>query len=148
VQDVIRAHKAGDWTVRDGVVTVGGHELREGEYTLELVAADDQASTGLPDRGGVVALDVEVTDDLEREGRARDLVRLVQQARRDAGLDVSDRIVLTVTADDSWLDALTVHRDLVARETLATAVDAVRAEAPGGEPQIAVAVAGESGTRA
>ncbi len=146
VQDVIRAHKAGDWTVRDGVVTAGGHELREGEYTLELVAADDQASTGLPGRGGVVALDVEVTDELEREGRARDLVRLVQQARRDAGLDVSDRIALTVTADDTWLAALEAHRDLVARETLATGIAAVPADAAGAEPQISVAVAKGAGT--
>ena len=55
---------------------------------------------------GVVALDIEVTPELEVEGRARDLVRLIQQARRDAGLDVSDRIVLTVVAAEPWLDAV------------------------------------------
>ena len=45
----------------------------------------------------MIALDIEVTDELEREGTARDLVRLVQQARRDADLDVSDRIALSIT---------------------------------------------------
>ena len=60
------------------------------------------------------------------EGRARDLVRLVQQARRDAGLDVSDRIELKVTGTGAWIDALEAHRDLVAGETLATSVVAER----------------------
>jgi isoleucyl-tRNA synthetase len=50
---------------------------------------------------------------------ARDLVRAVQQARRDAGLDVSDRIVLTVSADASVADAARTHAELIRRETLA-----------------------------
>ena len=50
-------------------------------------------------------LDVDVTPELEQEGRARDLVRLVQQARRDADLAVTDRIELTITADADWVDA-------------------------------------------
>ena len=45
--------------------------------------------------GGFVVLDTAVTPELAAEGVARDLVRAVQQARRDAGLDVSDRIALT-----------------------------------------------------
>ena len=124
VQDVIRAHKSGDWQVeRDGdreVVTVGGVELAEGEYRLEQVASEDHASAGLGQHAGVVALDVDVTEDLEVEGRARDLVRAVQQARREAGLDVSDRIALTVVGAAPVLEALERHRDLVAGETLAT----------------------------
>jgi isoleucyl-tRNA synthetase len=130
VQDVIRAHKLGDWTVVDGpdgvTVTVGGRELVEGEYRVDLVASGDRASAGLANRAGVIALDVEVTDELEREGRARDLVRLVQQARRDADLDVSDRIALTVRAPQVWLDALGEHKAMVSQETLATSVVAVR----------------------
>ncbi len=126
VQEVIRAHKLGDWSVErepDGQrVTVGGRELLDGEYRLELVASGDRASSGLSHRPGVIALDVEVTDELEREGRARDLVRLVQQARRDAGLDVSDRIALVVSASQAWIDALDAHREMMARETLATSI--------------------------
>ena len=122
VQQVIRAHKSGDWQVDGDVVTVGGVTLEDGEFTLELVAEDDKASAGLSAHSGVVALDIEVTPELEVEGRARDLVRLIQQARRDAGLDVSDRIVLTIAASDPWLEAVGEHRALIARETLATDV--------------------------
>ena len=120
VQQVIRAHKSGDWSVDGDLVTVGGVVLEADEYTLELVAEDDKASAGLSSHAGVVSLDIEVTHELEVEGRARDLVRLIQQARRDAGLDVSDRIVLTVVATDPWLDAVFAHEALIARETLAT----------------------------
>ncbi len=59
-------------------------------------SADGGTATGVLRRGGFVVLDTEVTPELAAEGLARDLVRAVQQARRDAGLDVSDRIALTV----------------------------------------------------
>ena len=142
VQQVIKAHKGGDWSNDDGVVTVGGVILEPGEYSLELVASGDQASAGLGAHAGVIALDIEVSDELEVEGRARDLVRLVQQARRDADLDVSDRIDLVVTATDLWIDAMETHRELIAGETLATSVHTERIlSEEGAEPVITVAVA-------
>ena len=141
VQNVIKAHKTGDWSVVDGVVTVGGMELLDGEYSLDLVASESAgegiASTGLSRAGGVVALDIDATEELEVEGRARDLVRLVQQARRDADLHVSDRIALDVTASAQWIEAIERHRDLIAAETLA--VDVVATISEGDEPQISVA---------
>jgi isoleucyl-tRNA synthetase len=139
VQQVIKAHKAGDWSVAEGVVTVGGVVLEDGEYQLELVAGDDKASTGLNAHDGVVALDIDVTHELEVEGRARDLVRLVQQARRDAGLDVSDRIDLTVTAGENWLEAVAAHEQLIAAETLASSIDTIRSDGDG-DPVVDVAV--------
>ena len=128
VQTVIRAHKAGDWTADADGVVVGGVRLLDGEYTLEQVASDDQASTGLGHHSGVVALDIEVTPELEVEGRARDLVRQVQQARRDAGLHVSDRIELTIVAAPGWLEAARTHETLIARETLATTIHLVESD--------------------
>ncbi|MEO1057840.1 MAG: isoleucine--tRNA ligase [Actinomycetota bacterium] len=119
MQAVVAAHKAGDWHVDGDTVVVGGHELQPGEFRLEMVAGDDVASSGLASGGGVVALDIDVTPDLEREGRARDLVRVIQQARRDAQLDVSDRIAVEVSGAETWIEALEAHRDLIASETLA-----------------------------
>ncbi len=138
VQLVIKAHKAGDWTNVDGVVTVGGHVLVDGEYRLDLVASDDRASAGLTNRAGVIALDIEVTDELEQEGTARDLIRLIQQARRDADLEVSDRIALSISADPVWIDAATAHRTMVMDETLALELDLEVSATSSGEPLIAV----------
>jgi isoleucyl-tRNA synthetase len=142
VQNVIMAHKAGDWSVDDDVVTVGGFVLQEGEYSIEQVASDDQASTGLGQHVGVVALDTTVTDELEIEGRARDLIRSIQQARRDADLDVSDRIMLSVTGGPAIAEALRVHEDLVSSETLATTIEIDMTGDNDADPMITVVRAG------
>jgi len=126
VQAAIRGSKSGDWSVDgDGAVTAGGLALQEGEYTLEAVAeaeGDGHTAMGMLPGGGFVVLDTEVTPELEAEGVARDLVRTVQQARRDADLDVSDRIALTVSGPSEVLAAARTHEALVAGETLATSV--------------------------
>jgi isoleucyl-tRNA synthetase len=69
-----------------------------------------------------VVLDTNVTSELAAEGVARDLVRVIQQARRDAGLSVSDRITLTIDAADSVTAAARTHEALVRNETLALEV--------------------------
>ncbi|QYJ02450.1 isoleucine--tRNA ligase [Nocardioides panacisoli] len=125
VQHAIKGSKTGDWSVApDGVVTSGGIALEEGEYTLETVAgaADDGTSVGMLS-GGFVVLDTTVTPELAAEGLARDLVRAIQQARRDAGLDVSDRIALRIGGTDAVQAAARTHEALVTGETLATAYD-------------------------
>lgn len=124
VQRAIKGSKSGDWSVApDGVVTAGGLELHEGEFTLETVSAGDgpdHHATAMLPGGGFVVLDTEVTPELAREGVARDLVRAVQQARRDAGFEVSDRISLTVTGAQEVYDATVHHQDLLVEETLAS----------------------------
>lgn len=139
VQLAIKGSKSGDWSVADdGTVTAGGLALVEGEYTLETVAGsgDGDSATGVLRSGGFVVLDTDVTPELAQEGLARDVVRAVQQARKDAGLDVSDRIALTIAGSAEVVAAATAHRDLVTAETLATSYDVV--EGPDGEPTITV----------
>jgi len=128
VQEVIQAAKAGDWSEVDGVVVVGGIALIESEYTLDLVAntaakldnSEDEATDhiGILPSGGFLILDGKVDSELAAEGLARDVVRAVQQARKDADFDVSDRIELTLTAAADVLAAVTTHAELVKSETL------------------------------
>ncbi|MDQ1659800.1 MAG: isoleucyl-tRNA synthetase [Cryptosporangiaceae bacterium] len=145
VQRVIGAVKSGDWQSSGGTVVAGGVELAEGEYTLRLVPADPDRSAPLPGDVGVVVLDTEVTPELAAEGIARDVVRAVQQARKDAGLDVSDRIVLTLVGSPAVTAAVDVHRDFVAAETLASVVQFADVSAEpvevGDGEQVRVAVA-------
>ncbi len=134
VQKAIQGSKSGDWSVaEDGTVTAGGLELAEGEYTLETVAgsADESVAVGVLPAGGFVVLDTAVTPELAAEGLARDLVRAVQQARRDAGLDVSDRIALALGGSDAVQAAARTHEQLISEETLATSY-AVDAATPSG----------------
>ncbi|HWX52102.1 MAG TPA: isoleucine--tRNA ligase [Solirubrobacteraceae bacterium] len=108
--------------VRDGGtlgIAVGGRE-----HTL---AAEDVLITMRPPEGysveregaHAVALDVAIDESLRREGRAREIVHAVQNARRSAGLQVEDRIELSLGGDPLLLDAATEHTDYIAGETLA-----------------------------
>jgi isoleucyl-tRNA synthetase len=123
VQQVIRAVKAGEWKLVDGSPVAAGVALQPGEYELKLVAAAPERSAALPGGEGVVVLDTTVTPELALEGLARDVVRVVQQARREAGLDVSDRIHLVVQAPPQVRTALDAHRDFVAGEVLARSIE-------------------------
>ncbi|ASO19463.1 isoleucyl-tRNA synthetase [Actinoalloteichus hoggarensis] len=123
VQQVIRAVKAGEWTSEsDGTVSAAGVRLLPGEFEERLVAADPSATSALPGGTGVVVLDTEVTEELAAEGLCKDVVRVVQQARRDADLDVSDRIELTVQAGAEVVDSLRPREGFLAQETLAVRV--------------------------
>jgi isoleucyl-tRNA synthetase len=85
---------------------------------------------GVASDGGItVALELELTPELRAEGLARELVRVVQDARKAAGLDVGDRIVLGLRVEGPAEEALGAHRAWIAAETLA--VDVVDGAAPG-----------------
>jgi isoleucyl-tRNA synthetase len=141
VQAVIQAAKAGDWSDTNGVVIAGGVELVEGEYELDLVAdlsegIDDAAEKveyiGILPSGGFVILDGKVTPALAAEGLARDVIRAVQQARKDADLDVSDRIKLAITASEDVIEAVKNHAELIKGETLTLELETSVGNAHGG----------------
>jgi isoleucyl-tRNA synthetase len=122
-QDVIRAVREGRWVAEDDAVVAGGHRLDPGEFVLTLQTDDDAASAPLSSGVGVVVLNVDVTPELEIEGQARDLVRMVQQARRDRDLAVTDRISLRIRGDERWALVVRAHEKFIADETLAVSLD-------------------------
>ena len=121
-QKVIGAARRGEWRRDASGVTVGGVALREGEYELRLVARDASSGRVLPGERGVVALDTALSPELEAEGTARDLVRIVQQARKDAGLKVTDKIALRLGVDDATARVLETYGEELARQTLASSL--------------------------
>jgi isoleucyl-tRNA synthetase len=121
VQAAIAAVKAGHGVLNaDGTLTAGPAVLLPEEYSSKLVAADPEWTAALPDGTGLVVLDGTVTPELEAEGWAKDRIRELQELRKSSGLDVSDRISVTMSVPmtrASWAQA---HRDMMAREILAT----------------------------
>jgi isoleucyl-tRNA synthetase len=103
-------------------VIVAGVEL--GAEDVELLQETPEGWGVASEAGVTVALELELTPELQREGLARELVRLVQDARKAAGLDVSDRIALGIDARGEVGEAFAEHRDALARETLAVEVSA------------------------
>ena len=126
VQDVIRAARAGDWSLDGaGVPSVGGVALEPGEYELvtEAAGADDGQVVATLPGGGFVVLATAVTEELAAAGWAADVVRAVQDARKTAGLAVGDRITLTLTVPREQHAWAVEHADRIAEQVLAEAVD-------------------------
>ena len=124
VQAVLAAARSGEWELLDdGRVSVAGVDLEPGDFDLSFRAREGSVAGALRQHDGVVELDVGLDDELVAEGRARDVVRLVQQARKDAGLDVADRITARIGADPEVVGALEAHREWIASQVLATELD-------------------------
>jgi isoleucyl-tRNA synthetase len=124
-QKVITAVKRGDWREVEDGVEVDGITLSaaKGEYELRLRPRDEESGRALPKDAGVVVLDTEVDQELESEGLARDVVRQVQAARREAGLAVTDCIKLGIGAPKDVVSALEDHKSYVMEQTLATEME-------------------------
>jgi len=118
-QQVIVAVKKGEWTQVGNTIEVAGEVLTDGEFVMKMTTDSSDASATLPGGRGVVLLDLELTEDLIAEGIARDVIRAVQQARRDADLDVSDRIDLVLGVEDHIRLALQPFEKSMCDETLA-----------------------------
>ncbi|MCV7171695.1 isoleucine--tRNA ligase [Mycobacterium manitobense] len=124
VQAAIKAVKAGAGVVNpDGTLTAGPAVLQPGEFSSRLVAADPDWTAALADGAGLVVLDGDVTPELEAEGWAKDRIRELQELRKSTGLEVSDRISVVMSVPAGQAEWAQAHRDLIAREILATRFD-------------------------
>ncbi|MCA1675062.1 MAG: DUF5915 domain-containing protein, partial [Actinobacteria bacterium] len=113
--DCLRASNSVELTVNDGPVTIGPDDVLVTEVPRTGWVVESQ-------RGVTIALDTEITPELAAEGIARDVVRVVQQARREAGLDVADRIGLSIAGPPAVLAIVRIHKEFIAHEALATSV--------------------------
>ena len=125
----LRAGESVTIALSDGEVELGPDDV--------LVSVEQAGDWASGDEAGIqVALATELTDDLVREGLARDAIRLIQQARKDAGLEIEDRITVALTADTAMVAAVREHDATIGEETLADAI-----EASEGEPSVTVSQA-------
>ncbi len=128
-QPVAAAIAAADPAVLAGQIRAAGRaQLQVGGETIA-IGPDDVILTKTPvsgwevasDGGETVALELMITPELRREGLAREFVRLVQDARKADGLNITDRIALRwSTADPELAAAVTEHHALISAEVLAT----------------------------
>jgi isoleucyl-tRNA synthetase len=118
------------------------HNLGPEDITLALQPLEGYEVEA--EAGHAVALQLELDEELRREGLAREIVHAVQIARKDAGLEITDRIELTLGGDAELIDAARAHQDYLAGEVLATSVtygtsaDGASAEINGRELRIAL----------
>jgi isoleucyl-tRNA synthetase len=103
-------------------VMVDGKDHTLGADDLSLVMEPLEGYQVEAEAGHAVALALELDDELRAEGWAREIVHAVQNARKSAGLEVSDRIELSLGGDDDLLAAARAHEPYISGETLATTV--------------------------
>lgn len=129
---LFKAQKAGEWQVSEdgascvfsGVMVEGAPVSLSGEQfsVTTSVNADEGQVADVLANGTFVVLDTELTPELEAEGYARDVIRAIQDERKNAGLHVADRIDLTLTVPAERVGAVEAYREMIAHETLALSV--------------------------
>ena len=103
-------------------ISIDGHEHTLEPGDLQLVMEPLEGYEVESEAGRAVALSLELDDDLRREGLAREVVHAVQNARKEAGLEITDRISLGLAGDEELVEAARAHEGYVATEVLATEV--------------------------
>ena len=118
LKEIIPSVKRGDYEIVGDKLLAAGCELNADEFELRLTVRDGVTGAALPDNTAVVVLDTEITADLVAEGLANDALRFIQDTRKTAGLDVSDRIVLTYSAEPALANAIEQHKKRIMRDAL------------------------------
>src|SRR5258705_7953775 len=103
-------------------ISVDGDEHILGPDEIPLALQPLEGYEVEAEAGHAVALQLELDDELRREGLAREIVHAVQNARKEAGLEITDRIELSLGGDPELIEAARAHEPYIAAEVLATAV--------------------------
>ena len=121
MKDIMAKSKTNEWQQNeDGTLSIAGQTLFAEEYELRLVIKDGMSGQALPDNTAVVILDTAVDADLEKEGIARDFVRMIQALRKSKDFDISDRIKLAYTSDNATVKtAIAEYADYIKEQVLA-----------------------------
>ncbi len=123
MKTVLAAAKKGQWSTDEhGRISVAGHQLEEAEYSLTLSPRDGVVCQALPGNDAIAVLDLELDPELIQEGQARDVVRAVQQARKEAGLEITERIRLILPIEGEWREAVERFEAYIREQTLAAEV--------------------------
>ena len=118
LKDIIPAVKRGEYTIENDKLIVGEYVLNGDEFENRLTVKDGVSGAALPDNTAVVVLNTEINSELIAEGLVNDALRFIQDSRKAAGLDVSDRIKLTYTADVALHNAIESHKKRIMHDAL------------------------------
>ena len=125
IKQIIPAAKKNHWKLlASNRIEIIGEILEPTEFTILLEPKPEYQNVAQPlsSNDALVILDTTITKELEQEGYARDLIRLIQQARKDAGLQVTDRINLRIRVSDALKDMLLNFGGYIAEQVLASSI--------------------------
>lgn len=118
LREIVPAVKQGNYKIDDDKLVVVEYTLNADEFENRLTVRDGVTGAALQDNTTVVVLDTEITPDLVQEGLANDALRFIQDSRKSAGLDVSDRIKMVYSGDDEIVAAVAAHEHRIKSDAL------------------------------
>ncbi len=121
MKEITAAAKDGNWQkIADNQIKISGFTLCDDEFEIKLIAKNPHNTTALASNDCLIELDIEITKELQEEGLARDIVRAVQQNRKDANLDISNHIKLTFFSESIMcLEVIKKYENYLKEQTLA-----------------------------
>lgn len=123
MKEVAAAAKSGHWEISSEVVLLAGEKLMPGEYEITLTPKEGvTGAQALASNDALVVLDLVLTPELKAEGIARDVVRAVQQARKDADLNITDRINLKLEVPENIREAVSKNERYIKEQVLAASM--------------------------
>ncbi|WP_341756278.1 MULTISPECIES: isoleucine--tRNA ligase [unclassified Candidatus Tisiphia] len=118
VKDIIIASKNHQWQLTSEHLIIAGEQLNKDEFSLVLQPKNAKGTKSLANNHGLILLDLDITKELYEEGIARDLVRFIQQARKDANFAISDRIFLEIIGEPDFMLIVQQHSQFILEQTL------------------------------
>ena len=118
LREIVPAVKQGNYKIDGDKLVVGEYTLNADEFENRLTVRNGVTGAALPDNTTVVVLDTEITPELVQEGLANDALRFIQDSRKAANLDVSDRIKMVYSGDDEIVAAVDVHNTRIKNDAL------------------------------
>lgn len=123
---VMKAASNSKWKIKDEILEIDGFELNKDEYCISLESKKKNVFA-VDGCDILIMLDLNITENLEKEGMARDLVRLIQQFRKDVKLDISDKINIVIKTNYEFLkDSINSFKDYINEQTLSIDLDIVK----------------------
>ncbi|MCC8372246.1 MAG: isoleucine--tRNA ligase [Rickettsia endosymbiont of Pseudomimeciton antennatum] len=118
VKDIIVASKNHQWQLTPEHLIIAGEQLNKDEFSLVLQPKNVKGTKSLANNHGLILLDLEITKELYEEGIARDLIRFIQQARKDANFAINDRIFLEIVGKSDFMLIVQQHSKFILEQTL------------------------------
>lgn len=118
MKEIISASRQNQWKIDGSKLVIAGEGLMPEEYNLLLKPRAEKGAKALSNNQAMICLDLDISPELEQEGTARDIVRLVQQTRKEAELDVSDRIQLEIRCEFDISPLISNYGNFITEQTL------------------------------
>ena len=120
LKDILQAQKQGKWQIKDGVLHIADCEIEKEFYNVVYTPKNGTKAIQCSNSNTLVMIDTNITEELQIEGISRDLIRIIQQTRKDNGLEISDRIDVEVgTKNDIFDKVMDTWKDFIMSQTLA-----------------------------